>query len=114
MLGYQKNVFNILKKSKCFILSSLWEDPGFVLIEAALCNTSIISSDCPSGPKEFLMNGKGGFLFKNNSIESLVETFEEALNSSEKALFEKKIIAKLQAKRYSILRHAKKLENLIE
>ena len=113
LLGYKKNIFFYLKNSKFFVLSSLWEDPGFVLIEAALCNTSIISSDCPSGPKEFLMNGKGGFLFKNNSIESFVETFEEALNSSEKALSEKKIIAKLQAKKYSILRHTKKLENLI-
>ena len=24
----------------------------------------IISSDCPTGPKEILLNGKGGLLFK--------------------------------------------------
>ena len=47
LLGYQDNVFKYLKNSKYFILSSLWEDPGFVLIEAALSNTNIISSDCP-------------------------------------------------------------------
>ena len=62
--GSVDNIFKYLKKSKIFILSSLWEDPGACLMEAAFCNTLIVSSDCPSGPKEFLSNGKGGFIFK--------------------------------------------------
>ena len=36
----------------------LWEDPGFVLVEAALAGTSIISSKCPNGPEEILQNEK--------------------------------------------------------
>ena len=40
------------------------------MVEAAICNSYIISSDCPNGPKEFLNNGKNGILFKNNSKES--------------------------------------------
>ena len=44
-------------RSNALILSSLWEDPGFVMIEAALCNSYIISSDCKNGPREFLLNG---------------------------------------------------------
>ena len=62
-LGYQENVYKYLLNSDCFILTSLWEDPGFVLLEAALSNTLIISSNCPNGPNEFLSNGKNGFLF---------------------------------------------------
>ena len=42
LLGYQKNIYKYLLNSDCFILTSLWEDPGFVLIEAALSNTLII------------------------------------------------------------------------
>ena len=53
-------------KSKAFILSSLWEDPGFVIIESAFCNSMIISSNCKNGPREFLLNGKGGCFFENN------------------------------------------------
>ena len=53
--------------SKAFVLTSLWEDPGFVLIEAGYCDTLIVSSNCPSGPKEFC-NGNSGFLFNNNSF----------------------------------------------
>ena len=40
----------------------------FVIIEAALFNTSVISSDCPSGPKEIIHeNELGGYLFRNNN-----------------------------------------------
>ena len=66
-LGYQKNVYKYLLNADCFLLTSLWEDPGFVILEAALSNTVIISSDCPNGPNEILSNGKSGFLFKNCS-----------------------------------------------
>ena len=35
LIGYKNNIFNYMKNCQGFILSSLWEDPGFVLIEAA-------------------------------------------------------------------------------
>ena len=63
--GYSKNIFPYLIKAEAFILSSLWEDPGFVLIEAAACNLFIISSDCKNGPREFLDNGKNGILYES-------------------------------------------------
>ena len=61
-----------MKNSKAFILSSLWEEVGFVIVEAALCNTIIISSDCKNGPKEFLLEGKAGIIFKNNTFDQLL------------------------------------------
>ena len=67
LLGYVKNIFPILSKSKCFILSSLWEDPGFVIVEAAALNIPIISSDCKNGPYEILNGGDGGYLYKTNN-----------------------------------------------
>ena len=45
-----------MKNSNAFILPSLWEEIGFVIVEAALCNTSIISSNCKNGPVEILDN----------------------------------------------------------
>ena len=41
-LGY-KNVFKYLENSMAFVLTSEWEDPGFVSIEAASTRTTIIS-----------------------------------------------------------------------
>ena len=63
MLFNIKNIYKFLNISQCFILSTLWEDPGFVFIEAALSNVNIISSDCPNGPKEIV--NKNGLLFSN-------------------------------------------------
>ena len=51
----------------CLVSTSLWEDPGFVLVEALFSNTIVISSDCPNGPREVLDNGEAGYLFKINS-----------------------------------------------
>lgn len=113
LLGFKKNVFNYLKNSKFFVLSSLWEDPGFVLVEAAATNTTIVSSDCASGPKEFLQNGKGGFLFKNNSIIDLSNKMVDLIESTEDSLFLKKKVSKLQSKKYSTFRHTKRLEHFI-
>ncbi|AFS47847.1 glycosyltransferase, family 1 [alpha proteobacterium HIMB5] len=92
LTGFKKNVFNYINKSDLFILTSLWEDPGWVLFEAAVCNTLVFSSDCNNGPKEFLENGKNGVLFKNNSNEDFVEKFRKVVNLEEKDVKKKKLI----------------------
>ena len=99
------NVFNIIKKSKYFVLTSLWEDPGFVIIEAAVMNKIIVSSDCPSGPKEILKNGSAGFLFNSNDENSFFKAFKELQNSSEKELKNKIINAKMMTKEFTLFRH---------
>ena len=50
LLGYIENIYPYFKNSKGFILSSLWEDPGFVLIEASFCKSIILSSNAWPGP----------------------------------------------------------------
>ena len=90
LLGYKKNIFKYLKNAKAFILTSLWEDPGFVILEAAYLNIPIISSDCPNGPKEILDNGKGGFLFKNNNENDFKDKFKEFLNTDSLEMIKKK------------------------
>ena len=54
LVGFKKNVQKLYKDHDCFVLSSLWEDPGFVLVEAASNLIPVISSNCESGPKKFL------------------------------------------------------------
>ena len=43
MKGYSKNIYLHMKNAEACILSSLWEDPGFVLVEAAMNNLFIIN-----------------------------------------------------------------------
>ena len=105
LIGHKKNIYKYLKYAKAFVLSSLWEEVGFVMVEAASCNVNIISSDCKNGPEEFLLNGKGGFLFKNNNSESLNKAFDKFINSSEEELFQKRLVAKKQVKKFTFFPH---------
>ena len=113
LLGFKNNIHNLLKHCYCFILTSLWEDPGFVLIEAAINNANIISSNCKSGPKEILSNGKGGFLFDSNNLLSLINVFENFKKSSKENIYNKKYYSKKKALNYSKFRHFKKLNNFL-
>ena len=112
-LGFQNNIHNLLKKCFCFISTSLWEDPGFVLVEAAVNNTSIISSDCPSGPKEILKNGKGGILFHSNNLLSLEESYEKFKKLNKKEIYLQKVYSKKIAINYTKFRHFKKLDSFL-
>ena len=105
-LGHKSNVIKYIRSSKLFISSSLWEDPGFVIIEAALSNTSVISSDCPSGPKEIIhQNEYGGYLFKNDDKKDLNKKIDQFLFEDEKKILEKKIFIKKNIKKFSIFNH---------
>ncbi len=114
LLGFQKNVFNYLRKCDLFILSSLWEDPGWVLIEAAAAKVLILSSDCNNGPKEFLKNEKGGLLFKNNSSESLIEKFKEIMTMNHLEKRSKIIGSKRNIRDYTIFHHFLKIEKIFD
>ena len=61
--NFQKNPFNLIKSSDVFILTSKYEGLPNVLLESQVLKKFIISSNCPTGPREILLNGKAGFLF---------------------------------------------------
>lgn len=104
-LGYKKNVFKYLVKSDVFILTSLWEDPGFVLIEAAFCNIPIISSNCPTSSEEILDYGRGGILYQNNNSEDLVDKINLFYESNKNKVTRMKLNLKKKIKIYTIHSH---------
>ncbi len=71
IIKYQKNPYNILKSCDVLIHTAKYEGLPNVLVEAQLLKRGIISSDCPTGPKEILIDGKAGILFKNNNHKEL-------------------------------------------
>lgn len=113
LLGYQKNVFNILKKSKCFILSSLWEDPGFVLIEAAFSNKLIISSNCKNGPEEILDYGNNGILYKSNDDNDLIKALNKLENMDQNVKHKLLLNSKIITKKYTLFSHYKGISKIL-
>ena len=113
LIGYKDNVFEYFEKSKCFILSSLWEDPGFVLVESAYMNTPIISSDCDNGPKEILGDGSNGILFKSNNKASLLDALHQFENMDRNIINKKLLDCKKGIKVFTYFNHFKSLEKIL-
>ena len=113
--GYEKNVHKYLSNCKLFILSSLWEDPGFVLIEAMFSGALVLSSDCPSGPKEILsIDNSRGILFKSNDSKDFIKKFEE-INKFELSRVRKmRLNAKIFTKNYTLFNHNNILVKILD
>ena len=114
LLGYKKNVFKYLKKAKALISTSLWEDPGFFLIEAGSLNIPVICSDCPNGPREILNNGKNGYLYKSNSKKELVNTINIFEKDDPEQIYTKKLNLKKMTKNFTLFNHAEVLLNYLD
>ena len=111
LLGYQENIFPYLKKAKGFILSSLWEDPGFVLIEAGFCRTPVLSSDAWPGPIEIIKDNLNGFIYRNNDIQDFIKGFHKLDNSND---LKKLIYNNLKnTKKFTLYDHYKKFNKIL-
>jgi len=84
LIKAQKNPFYLIKNSDVFILSSKYEGLPNVLLEAAVLKKLIISTACPTGPKEILMNGKGGLMYKTGDFEDLAKQIIYFINNKKK------------------------------
>ena len=81
--GFVSNPFKWLRSASLFVLSSDYEGLPGTLIQAMACGTPVISTDCPSGPKEILENGKWGRLVPLRNTEALSHAMLQTLNESE-------------------------------
>ena len=114
LIGFQENVYQYLFKADCFVLSSLWEDPGFVLLEAGLSNTPVISSNCKNGPQEILDNENNGYLFKNNDLNDFLKKFDEFKKEKTSELNKKKLKLKKEIKKFTLYSHFNSLRKIID
>ena len=113
LVGYKKNPYKYINNSRCVISTSLWEDPGFVMVEAAACRKIIISSNCPNGPVEFIENGKAGYLFNNNDYRDLLLKIKLFLGENKNVIRQKKLTALKKARQYSLFYHYKELIKIL-
>jgi glycosyltransferase involved in cell wall biosynthesis len=73
-LGFSNNPYALVSRSDWFILTSSWEGFPMVIGEAMACGTPVISTDCHTGPREFLSDGTKGEVKEFGILMPLMDT----------------------------------------
>ncbi len=82
ILGFQQNPYKYMKHAKLLVLSSEREGLPTVMIESLILGTPVVSTDCPTGPKEILVGALSHWLVPVNDSAALAKKIDEALESS--------------------------------
>lgn len=83
----EEKLADFYQNTKVFVFPSTQETWGLVGVEAIACGALLVGSDS-GGIKEYLTDGRNGFLFKDGDIDDLQNAIEKALRHFPK--FEKK------------------------
>lgn len=112
IINFKKNPYPYLKQADVFILTSIYEGLPNVLLEAITLKKCVISSDCPTGPNEILLDGKGGMLFKMKDYKSLSKKI--LIYNKNKKLFNKLLNTSLRnLERFDFYTNLKKYEKFV-
>jgi glycosyltransferase involved in cell wall biosynthesis len=77
--GFAANPYAWMSRASVFVLSSLYEGLPTVLIEALACGAHVVATDCPSGPREILADGRLGALVPVGDAPAMAQAIVGAL-----------------------------------
>ena len=112
LVGFKSCAEQFISQSDIFVLSSKFEGLPNVLIECQKYGVPIIASNCPTGPKEILMNGQLGDLFSVGNYDILANKLLNFIKNK-KILKRKSSNAIKYLKRFDPKINSKKYSNLI-
>jgi len=90
--GEKKNPFPLMHHAKLFVLSSVHEGLGIVLLESLACNTPVISTDSHGGVRDIFNQGLEGYLCPPDaqSLASLIDsTLDDGCYEPDNAILDK-------------------------
>lgn len=80
MPGFIKDPYPYLKAADVFVMSSKYEGGPSSLLQAMACGCKIVSTNAPSGPAEFLENGRQGRLVSVGDVDAFADAVLCSLN----------------------------------
>jgi glycosyltransferase involved in cell wall biosynthesis len=81
-LGHQDNPHPIMARASLLVLSSKYEGLPMVLLEALAIGKAIVATDCPTGPREILDDGKAGVLVPVGDVSAMAEAMGRLLSEN--------------------------------
>ena len=78
--GVQSNPFKYLANAEFLVLSSRTEAFPMVLIEALVLSCPVVATDCPTGPREIVIDGENGLLVENGNTAALSQAMSRLYN----------------------------------
>ena len=113
LVGFRQDAPAWYKTGDLFVLPSFLEGMPNVLLEAMACGTPVLSTDCPSGPREILSNGTCGALCRVGSVDELTANILSFLKNEQLgADFAAAATVRVESE-FSIERATKRLEEIL-
>jgi glycosyltransferase involved in cell wall biosynthesis len=81
LLGFIEQPYAYIAHASVLAFTSLWEGLGFVPIEALALGTPVVATDCPSGPREILQDGRYGALITTGDAAALATALAQTLDN---------------------------------
>jgi glycosyltransferase involved in cell wall biosynthesis len=78
--GYRNNPHAIVARASALVLSSRYEGMPMVLLEALALGKPVISTDCPTGPREILDDGRYGLLVPVGDVDAMTAALSRLLS----------------------------------
>lgn len=79
--GFDNNPFKYMAASDVYVLSSRHEGMPGTLVQAMACGAACVSTDCPTGPNELIVDGENGYLVEVADDFAMAERILGLLNN---------------------------------